>query len=121
MSHLESYIQRTKKRRGASNCLFITKIPPYRPAKLFTIRKWIVEALKEAGISQSAGSTRSAAATFAAVSNISLSRIMEAADWSRSLVMFRHYIRLLPPEVLKRVRSQEETVQAAVLNAANVH
>ena len=71
--------------------------------------------LNEAGVRAPAGSTRAAAATYAAVSRITLPRIMEAADWSRVTTLHRHYTRILPPDVLQRIRSESDTVQSALL------
>jgi hypothetical protein len=68
----------------------------------------------------SAGSTRAAAASFALASNITLGVVLEAADWSRCSTLFRHYVRLLPPEVLAHVaQDPERNVQDAVLNILN--
>ena len=74
--------------------------------------------LRGAGIQASPGSTRAAAASFALARNISLQSIMESADWSRSRTLFRHYVRLLPVEVLAHIASKEAgNVQSAVLEA----
>ena len=118
VAHIKAYIKITeKKRRGKQNGshFFLTKVFPFGPAKLFTLRSWIVEVLKESGIAASAGSTRAAAATYASVSRISLARIMEAADWSRVSTIHRHYVRILPASVLERIRLEADTVQSALL------
>ena len=74
--------------------------------------------LRGSGIEATPGSTRAAATSYALARNISLQSIMESADWSRSRTLFRHYVRLLPTEVLAHIASTEAGgVQSAVLDA----
>ncbi len=112
IAHLERYLTVTKKRRKGDKgqSLFLIKVFPYGPAKIFTIRNWIVDVLKQAGVKASAGSTRAAAATYAATSNISLQRILEAADWARASTMYKFYVKSLPPEILQRIRWESDMV-----------
>ena len=56
--------------------------------------------LRDAGTSDTAGSTRAAAATWAAARGVSTSTIMEAADWTSARTMRAHYLRLLPKEAM---------------------
>jgi hypothetical protein len=119
VAHLEEYISRTKSEGRPSN-LFLTTVLPQRVASRNTIKRWVVSVLSEAGVEGSAGSTRAAAASYALASNISLSAVLEAADWSRSTTLFRHYVRLLPAEVLAHVaRDPARNVQDAVLDTLN--
>ena len=117
IAHLRRYLAVTKKkRRGvAGQPLFLIKVSPYGPAKIFTIRSWIIDILKEAGINASAGSIRAAAATYASASRVSLQRILEAADWSRASTMYNHYVRTLPDEILRTIRAKSDSVQGALL------
>ena len=116
VSHLTEYLNRTKY-KDRDDALFLTVIPPYKKAAKATIKRWVLQILKAAGIESSPGSTRAAAASFALARNISLKTIMESADWSQSTTLFRHYIRLLPPEVLSQIaRQSSRNVQAAVLD-----
>jgi hypothetical protein len=116
---LDEYLTRTAFANRPTN-LFLTTVLPQGIAARGTIKRWIVSVLSEAGVEGSAGSTRAAAASFALASNVSLSTVLEAADWSRSTTMFRHYVRLLPPEVLAHVASNPaRNVQDAALDILN--
>ena len=116
VAHLVEYLKRTKY-RNRDDSLFLTLIPPHKGAAKATIKRWILLLLKAAGIECSPGSTRAAAASYALAGNISLNTIMQSADWSRSTTLFRHYIRLLPPEVLSHIaRQSSRSVQTAVLD-----
>ena len=60
IAHLKEYLTRTKIERKGSRTpdhLFWTTVVPFRPAAKTTIASWLVLALKEAGTSDSAGST----------------------------------------------------------------
>jgi hypothetical protein len=119
VAHLDEYLSRTESEHRPTN-LFLTTVLPQTIAARNTIKRWIVSVLSEAGVEGSAGSTRAAAASFALASNITLSTVLEAADWSRSSTLFRHYVRLLPPEVLAHVaQNPARNVQDAVLNILN--
>ena len=66
------------------------------------------------------GSTRAAATSYSLAHNISLNTVMDVADWSRSMTMFRHYMHLLPAEVLAHIASRSSrNVQDAVLDMLN--
>ena len=116
VAHIKEYIQRIQPDQGQPPALFVTTTDPHRPAASGTIRRWVVNALREAGVQDSAGSTRAAAATYALVTNTSIKRIMEAADWSTARVMYNHYTRQLPPEALQRIVDQTQDVQRAVMS-----
>ena len=85
---------------------------PFRPAAKTTIASWLVLILKEAGMSDYAGSTRAAAATLSACRGISSSTIMAAADWTSVKTMNEYYMRLLPEEAL----NTKPSVQDATLS-----
>jgi integrase len=61
--------------------------------KVPTIRNWIVELLKKAGILASAGSTRSAAASDAWWKNLSFDSIAKMAGWKRESTFQKFYKR----------------------------
>lgn len=114
---LSEYLSRTRHPNRDDN-LFLSTIPPYKAAAKATIKRWILAVLREAGLEGTAGSTRAAAASYSLARNVSMQTIMESADWSRSSTMFRHYVRLLPAEVLAHIaRRSADNVQAAVLQA----
>jgi hypothetical protein len=117
VAHLNEYLRRTR-RLDRPDTLFLTTTLPPRSAAKGTIKRWILHVLREAGVQGTPGSTRAAATSFALARNISLNTVMNAADWARSTTMFRHYMRLLPAEVLARVASSAAAnVQDAVLDA----
>jgi hypothetical protein len=114
---LSEYLDRTNY-KNRDDHLFLTTIPPFTKAAKATIKRWIILILNAAGVQASPGSTRAAAASLSLARNISIQTIMEAADWSRSTTMFRHYIRLLPSEVLLKIaRSQSGNVQSSILDS----
>ena len=75
-------------------------MPPFRVAARFTVARWLTLVLRDAGSSDTAGSTRAAAATWAAARGVTTDTIMQAADWSSARTMRAHYLRLLPREAL---------------------
>jgi hypothetical protein len=114
---LDEYMLRTQ-RPGRSPSLFLTTTPPFGAAAKGTIKRWILSVLNQAGVDGTPGSTRAAAASYSLARNISLKTVMDAADWTRSATLFRHYMRLLPAEVLAHVASASaRNVQDAVLDA----
>jgi hypothetical protein len=116
IAHLDEYLSCTASVNRPTN-LLLTTVLPQRITARNTIRRWVVSVLSSAGVEGLAGSTRAAAASFALASNITLSTVLEAADWSTSTTMLRHYVRLLPPEVLAHVaQNPARNVQDAVLN-----
>jgi hypothetical protein len=113
---LDEYLLRTSYGRR-KDALFLTTTPPFGAAAKGTIKRWILSVLSQAGVQGTPGSTRAAAASYSLARNISLKTVMDAADWSRSSTLFRHYMRLLPPEVLAHVaRASARNVQDAVLD-----
>ena len=65
MSSLSAYMAITEADRKNlnSNVLFLTCVSPFRVAAHFTVARWLTMVLKDAGTSDTAGSTRVAAAT----------------------------------------------------------
>ena len=119
LAHLNEYLRRTR-HIDRPETLFLTTTLPRKSAAKGTIKRWILHVLREAGVQGTPGSTRAAATSFSLARNISLNTVMNAADWSRSTTMFRHYMRLLPAEVLARVASASAAnVQDAVLDTLN--
>ena len=119
VAHLEEYLLCTAY-RNRNEALFLTTTVPYGAAAKGTIKRWILSVLSEAGVQGTPGSTRAAAASYSLARNISLNTVMDAADWSRSSTLFRHYMRLLPAEVLAHVaRRSAGLVQNAVLDTLN--
>ena len=113
---LDSY----QEKEGGSDtkeALFLTKVAPFNPAKITTIRSWIIEVLQETGINASAGSTRAAAASYAAASRVPINKILEAADWSRMSTLHSHYLRILPSDVVQRIHADSSSVQDAILSS----
>ena len=68
-----------------------------------TIASWLKETLTLANIRPSRGSTRQAAATYAASQGADIRTIMETGDWAHTSTMYGHYIRCLPREDLVRI------------------
>ena len=54
----------------------------YRVAARATVARWLLLVLQSAGASDTAGSTRAAAATWAAARGVTMDTIMQAADWT---------------------------------------
>ena len=102
VAHLVEYMRRTRVERlkDTSHKLFRTTVHPFRPAAKSTIAKWLVLVLSDAGMVDSAGSTRAAAATWSVAKGVRTTVIMAAADWSSVRTMRKHYLRLLPKDAL---------------------
>jgi hypothetical protein len=119
VAHLNEYLRRTRF-NGRPETLFLTTTLPQTSAAKATIKRWILHVLREAGVQGTPGCTRAAATSFSLARNVSLNTVMNAADWSRSTTLFRHYLRLLPAEVLAHVASTSAAnVQDAVLDTLN--
>ena len=69
--------------------------------------------LQDTGVTASAGSTRAAVTSCALLHEVPLQQIMSSADWSRQDTPFRHYVRILPEETLRRIDSKQ--IQDAVV------
>ena len=72
--------------------LFITHKKPYKAATIDTLRRWVKNALEEAGIYNfSAHSCRSASTSKAKNLNIDLEEIMKRACWKNESTFKKHY------------------------------
>ena len=92
--HLETYLDRTKTLRQHHNVLFISYQKPFKPVCCDTIRRWVKAGLKDAGIDVqlfAAHSTRSASASCAKESGLSLMSLMKAAGWSTARTFANFY------------------------------
>ena len=93
---LKVYIERTKVKRGSEKNLFITAVGKHHSATSATIARWIKTGLSKAGVNTSifkAHSVRSAASSAAADAGVSVTEIMEAADWTSASVFEKFYYR----------------------------
>ena len=117
VAHLVKYMKRTcvERQKDTSHKLFRTTVHPFRPAAKSTIVKWLVFVLSDAGITDSAGSTRAAAATWSTAKGVRAAVIMAAADRSSVRTTHKHYLRLLPKDAI----SVTPTVQDATLTYDN--
>lgn len=87
MACIKAYIAKTTDFRttGSSAFLFIGSTRPHNPASSSTLGRWIKEQLREAGVDTAifyAHSTRSAAASKAVASWISISTILNKGHWT---------------------------------------
>ena len=112
LENLREYLRRTEGERGGHMQLFRTTVQPLKPASKQTIRSWLSKVLDSAGILAPGGSTRAAAATWAAAKAVPISTIMAAADWSCIKTMANYYIRPLPQGASA---SEHISVQRALL------
>lgn len=95
---LKAYLTKTKEWRTPSNAghLFIGSTRPHNPVSSSTISRWIKDQLREAGVDTSvysAHSTRSAAASKAAASGISISSILSKGSWASESTFAKFYHR----------------------------
>ena len=93
---LKVYAKRTEPVRKSRSPFFLTAIPDHHPATAATIARWIKTGLSRAGIDTSifkAHSICSASTSAAADAGVSVSEIMEAADWSSASVFEKFYYR----------------------------
>ena len=93
---VKAYIERTSSLRASEKFLFLTAVPKHHPATASTIARWIKAGLTKAGIDTNifkAHSVRSASTSAAADAGISISEILEAADWSSASTFEKFYYR----------------------------
>jgi hypothetical protein len=62
-----------------------------------TLGRWIRDVLQEAGIKAPVGTCRSAATSTAYMREIPINQIMNSANWSSSIMFFKHYHREVNP------------------------
>ena len=97
---IKEYTVKTKDKEDQSEKLFVTrKMGLAVAASNSTMASWLGVTLTLANIRASRGSTRKAAANYAASQGASIRTIMEAGDWAHTSMMYGHYIRFLPREV----------------------
>ncbi len=71
------------------------------PASQRTVKRWIEDQLKRAGVITSAGSLRSAATSAAFLTGVDVDAILKSAGWKREETWRRHYLRpIFEPNVL---------------------
>ena len=84
--------------------LFLSFIEPHRPVSSQTIGKWLVNTIKLAcdnDIKVTAHSTRAIGPSWALFKVISMSSIIEAADWKTESTFTKFYYRIVDNCVLK--------------------
>lgn len=95
---IKAYIAKTADLRTAGNSafLFIGSTRPHNPASSSTLGRWIKEQLREASVDTaifSAHSTRSAAASKAVASGVSISTILNKGHWAAESTFAKFYRR----------------------------
>ena len=95
---LNEYLQRTDRSRREDQSrtrLFLSVVKPFNPVGKSTIARWMKAVIHEAGVDKhfNAHSIRGAAATAASMQGMSLSDIMNIADWSSENVFKTFYYR----------------------------
>ena len=102
---IKQYLAKTNDREDWSDKLIVTrKMGP--AVSNGRVASWFKETLTLANIRASRGSTRKAAATYAASQRTSIKTIMQAGDWAHTSTIYGHYIRCLHREVLVRILEQ---------------
>ena len=92
MERRNEYLSRTFTLRGPGTQLFLSFQPPHPPIMVSTIRRWVVDTLRAAGIeSFTAHSTRAASTSAASVRGASLETICKAGGWSNARTFANHY------------------------------
>ena len=100
--YLSHYVSRTSDRRSyhqraegeLPNRLFIANTRPYQPVTPATIARWVLSAMDKANIDTTtykAHSARSANATHMIKRGLSVSQIMERANWSQKSGTFARF------------------------------
>ena len=93
---LTVYIEQTKGSQGSENSVFLTAVRKHHPATTATIARWIKTGLSKTKIDTStfkAHSIQSASTSAAADAGVSVTEIMEAADWTSASVFKKFYYR----------------------------
>lgn len=92
---LREYEKRTAQLRTPTDTqLFLAMIRPHKPVSSSTIARWVKTMLTNAGVDTTifkAHSVRSAATTTAATAGLTMSIILDAADWSTESVFQKFY------------------------------
>lgn len=92
VTHLKVYLSKTEEFRK-SNRLLLSYIEPHEPVTSSTIRRWLKETLKGAGVDKhyTAHSTRGAASSKAAFCHVPIDSIMKSAGWTEPSTFQKHY------------------------------
>ncbi len=92
---MHAYLDRTDCFRGATDeHFFVTYGAPHNGASRASIRRWIKDMLRDAGIDLDifkAHSTRAAATSAASASNVPLDTILRTGGWSSATTFTRFY------------------------------
>ena len=91
-----TYGLRSTENVQAKSIVFLTSIKTYGPATSAKVSRWIRRVLSKAGIDASffkAYSVRGAATSTAAEACVSITKILEAADWPSQSTFERFYFR----------------------------
>ena len=90
---IRHYLDRTRSIRGSLTGFFLTTRPPVRLASRDTLRRWVKDVMKAAGVDVtifSPHSTRSASSSKAA-RRLPLSTVVSTIGWARESTFTRHY------------------------------
>lgn len=90
---LKRYLDATSAIRPVGSNLFLATTSPHDSASGDTIAHWVEHRLRDAGVVDTAHSTRGTAASAAAARGIPLDTILRAANWASAATFNRHYRR----------------------------
>ena len=119
LTTLNSYIKRTKYRRGHVDNLFVlVTVQEPRQAAQGTIVRWAKNVMKNAGLENySIHSTRGASSTSAFLMGMPIDAIVSRVGWLHASTFVKHYLKPLGQVSLKSVSASEPS-QAAAAHAA---
>ena len=72
---------------------WITSRRPFKAISPVTMSTWLQDVILDAGLKGSARDVRSVGASTAVQTNMDISKVMEAANWTRLTTMQRHYFK----------------------------
>ena len=93
---IDSYLLRTKDRRGENSQLLLSYVKPFLPVKTSTVSRWLTNVLSLSGINISvyAGhSTRSASTSKAKLGGVPVKEIMKRGHWASSTTFEKYYFK----------------------------
>ena len=93
VQNLCSYLEMTKHIR-TSAALFLSYQKPYHPVSKDTVRRWVNDIMKKAGINMNkyvTHSCRAAASSYADKKNVPIRKIMDSCGWSSEATFAIHY------------------------------
>ena len=93
ITYIKRYLLETKELRDRDGGFFISFKPPHKAVTSTTIARWVVNALKEAGVNVSVFSvhSRSAPSSKASDKGLNLAEISKAAGWSNAKTFAMFY------------------------------